>query len=108
MLVCRLYWQDEMLRQALDTATPPPPDATPTKSALATPGPEDVASIISALGLPRLLPRVSWGIGNACAQRLAKSPPTGEVASKAPQHGVPIPTRFTHRDPLTGQVTIDD
>ncbi|MDF5756741.1 hypothetical protein [Spongiactinospora sp. TRM90649] len=107
MLTRRLYWQDEMLQQALDALTPA--DPTPTKSVLGTPGSANPASLITAIHVDHLAFSlgVSHGIRDTCAQRVAKTPPTAAPPSKAPAHGVPVPTRFTHRDPLTGEVRMN-
>lgn len=112
-LARRLYWQDETLQQALDALTPPPADTTPTKVVFGTSGPNpattNVAALITTIHLNYLTfsLSVSRGIGATCAQRVANTKPAANPASQAPQYGVPVPNRFTHVDPLTGERRMD-
>ncbi|MFF0577966.1 hypothetical protein [Streptosporangium saharense] len=96
-LTLRLYWQDETLQQALDALAPPPADTAPTKSVLVTSGPNpattNVAALVTAIHLDYLAFSlgVSRGIGTACAQRVAKTPPVADPVSQAPQQVTDIP-----------------
>ncbi|MEV4094395.1 hypothetical protein [Streptosporangium saharense] len=91
-LALRLYWQDETLQQALDALAPPP-----ATSVLVTSGPNpattNVAALVTTIHLDYLAFSlgVSRGIGNTCAQRIAKTPPAATSASQAPQHSPAIP-----------------
>ncbi|WP_019632125.1 hypothetical protein [Actinomadura atramentaria] len=102
----RLYWQDELLRQALEAETPPDPG--PTKSYLSgnqpAQDPMAIASLIARIHVDHLAFSlgVSQGIGNACRQRVARSAPVQAAHRQTVAAYEPLPPLYGPYGPWNG------